>query len=121
MINSQLDAYRILRNKSIAHGVNFILYGLFVALLNWVAEYDLKGVIIFSISSFFNRQFSFDIPLNLRRHLVWYYQSTANPPKAIFDRIERFVFGNHPLVGLKIAIVYLVIYGNLIAFYFYSK
>lgn len=121
LINSRIDAYRILKNKTIAHGINFVAYGLFVGLVCWLFEYDLKTIILFSVSAFFNRQFSFDLPLNLRRHLPWYYQSTANPPKAILDRVERFLFGDHPLVGIKIAIVYGILYGNTIAFYFYSK
>lgn len=121
LINSRIDAYRIFKDKPIAHGVNFVAYGLFVALVCWLAEYDLKTIILFSVSAFFNRQFSFDLPLNLRRRLKWYYQSTANPPKALLDRVERFLFGDHPLVGIKIAIVYGILYGNTIAFYFYSK
>lgn len=121
LINSRVDAYRILKNKTIAHGINFSAYVLFVALVCWIAKYDLKTIILFSVSAFFNRQFSFDLPLNLRRHLPWYYQSTANPPKALLDRIERFIFGDHPLVGIKIAIVYGILYGNTIAFYFYRK
>jgi hypothetical protein len=121
LFNSELDAYRILKNKTIAHGVNFVLYGGLVGLLIWEGQYDFKTIVLFCLSAFFNRQFSFDIPLNFRRHLKWYYQSTATPPKAILDRIERFLFGDHPLVGIKIAIVYGVLYGNIIAFYFYSK
>lgn len=121
LINSRIDAYRILKHKAIAHGINFGAYALFVALVCWVAKYDVKTIVLFSVSAFFNRQFSFDVPLNLRRGLKWYYQSTATPPKSILDRIERFVFGSHPLVGIKVAIVYGILYGNTIAFYFYSK
>jgi hypothetical protein len=120
-INSQLDAYRILRNKQIAHGINFCLYGAFVGVLCWLGEYNIKSIILFCASAFFNRQFSFDIPLNLRRGLNWYYQSVAKPPKAILDKMELFLFGDHPMVGVKIAIIYWILYGNIIAFYFYSK
>ncbi|SRR6266536_2408096 len=120
-LNSFFDAYRILKNKSIAHGINFAAYVLYVAAIIYVSQYDIKTIALFSVSAFFNRQFSFDLPLNLRRHLKWYYQSTANPPKSLTDRVERLIFGNHPLVGIKIAIVYWVLYGNIIALYYYSK
>lgn len=93
LINSRIDAYRILRNKIIAHGINFGAYAVFVALLCWLARYDVWQVILFCISAFCNRQFSFDIPLNLRRGFKWDYVSKANPPKAILDRIEIRLFG----------------------------
>lgn len=93
LINSKIDAYRILKNKTIAHGINFGVYGLFVALVCWISEYDIKTIVLFAISAFLNRQLSFDIPLNLRRKLPWYYQSVANPPAAWWDRVERKVFG----------------------------
>lgn len=122
VINVQIDAYRILKDKTIAHSVNFIAYGAFVGVLAWIGEYDFKSIIILCLAAFFNRQFSFDIPLNLRRGLDWYYQTKATGSKAsILDRAERFIFGDHDLVGVKIAIVYFVLYGNVIAFYFYSK
>jgi hypothetical protein len=93
--NSRLDAYRILRNKHIAHGINFAAYAVLVGLLCWLGRFDIWEVIIFCISAFCNRQFSFDIPLNLRRHLQWDYVSTANPPKSITDRIEIRLFGHN--------------------------
>lgn len=92
-INSRIDAYRIMKNKSIAHGVNFSLYAIFVVLLIWLFGMNIRMGILFGFSSFFNRQLSFDIPLNLRRGLPWYYQSMANPPKAWWDKIERKLFG----------------------------
>lgn len=92
-INSRIDAYRILRNKTIAHGINFGAYALFVALLCWLGRYDVWNIFLFCISAFCNRQFSFDIPLNLRRGLKWDYVSLAKPPKAILDRIEIRLFG----------------------------
>lgn len=121
LVNSRIDAYRILKHKGIAHGINFGAYVLLVGILCWLGRYDVKTIILFSVSAFLNRQFSFDIPLNKRRGLHWYYQSTAQPPNSYLDRIERFIFGSHPLVGIKIAITYWIIYGNVIAFYFYSK
>lgn len=92
-INSRIDAYRIMRNKRIAHGINFALYGVFVGVLCWLARYDIGDIIVFCVSAFTNRQFSFDIPLNLRRGLPWDYVSKANPPKSILDRIEIRFFG----------------------------
>jgi hypothetical protein len=91
--NSRIDAYRILRNKRIAHGINFVVYAILVGLLCWLGRYDVWEIIIFCISAFCNRQFSFDISLNLRRGLKWDYVSLANPPKSITDRIEIRLFG----------------------------
>lgn len=108
--NSYFDAYKILKAqqsntaKTIKHGINFGLYlalviGLkFAFNLNWVFE----G--IFAFSAFFNRQITFDIPLNWRRHLDWDYVSLDNPPKALMDRIEVRIFGYD---GKKAAIFYI--------------
>lgn len=92
-INSRIDAYRILRNKIIAHGVNFGAYALFCALLCWLARWNVGVITLFCVSAFCNRQFSFDILLNLRRHLPWDYVSPAKPPKAFLDRIEIRIWG----------------------------
>jgi hypothetical protein len=92
-INSRLDAYRIMRNKTIAHGINFGVYTLFSALLCWLAHWNLGVITLFSVSAFCNRQLSFDIPLNLRRGLKWDYVTKDNPPKALMDRIEIAIFG----------------------------
>lgn len=93
LVNSRIDAYRILRNKTIAHGINFGAYAAFIGLVIWIADYSLSNGVLFGISAFLNRQLSFDIPLNLRRGLPWFYQSTANPPKAWWDKVERRLFG----------------------------
>ena len=93
LVNVKIDAYRILRNKTIAHGINFGAYTLFVGLIAWAAPWNLGVIILFCVSAFCNRQLSFDIPLNLRRGLKWDYVSTAKPPKAFLDRIEIRVFG----------------------------
>ena len=92
-INSRIDAYRILKHKTIAHGVNLIAYAIATAVLIWLFKMPLLQAINFCISAFCNRQLSFDIPLNKRRGLPWYYQSTANPPKSWWDRVERKLFG----------------------------
>lgn len=93
LINVRIDAYRILKNKRIAHGINFGVYALFCALLCWLARWDAWRVVLFLVSAFCNRQLSFDIPLNIRRGLKWDYASIAKPPKAILDQIEIRIFG----------------------------
>lgn len=112
--NAFFDAYRILNNKTIAHAVNFGVYAIFAAVLCLLLEFRLTAIILFFSSAFFNRQFSFDIPLNLRRGLAWNYQSTANPPKSITDRIERAIFGTGENVGTRIAKAYAACYGLII-------
>lgn len=97
LINSRIDAYRIMQNKTIAHGINFGAYTLFVGILSYVchvkAHWDIRVIALFCVSAFCNRQWSFDVPLNLRRHLLWDHVSTAKPPKAFLDRIEIRAFG----------------------------
>lgn len=108
--NAYIDAYRILKHKAIAHGINFIGYLAFTALLCFLMQLPVLHSVMFFISAFFNRQFSFDIPLNLRRGLAWYWQSQDNPPKAVLDRIERALFGTGEQVGKKIFHFYLFCY-----------
>lgn len=112
--NAYIDAYRIMKDKSIAHAINFVAYLVFAIILCFVLGLRLYPIILFMLSAFFNRQFSFDIPLNLRRGLAWNYQSVANPPKALLDRIERLIFGTGPNVGDKIFNVYLACYVAII-------
>lgn len=104
LVNSRIDAYRILKHKAIAHGINFGAYAAFTALVIWISDMDLPNMVLFAISAFMNRQLSFDIPLNLRRNLPWFYQSTATPPKAVLDRIENAIFGKG--MGKEIAMFY---------------
>lgn len=110
VVNSRLDAYRILRHKNIAHGINLGAYALVVAFLIWRQQPagwpEIIDQVNFGLSAFFNRQLSFDIPLNLRRGLEWDYQSTAEKPKAVMDQIERWLFGK--LEGKYIAGIYAV-------------
>lgn len=100
-INSRVDAYRILRNKTIAHAVNFSAYGVFSLILyyftvkpqlNW-SGFPYADFVVFCFSAFTNRQGSFDVPLNLRRGLKWDHVSTAKPPAAWLDRQEIALFG----------------------------
>jgi hypothetical protein len=101
LINSRLDAYRITRHKTIAHAINFGAYAVFALVLyylttkpalTWV-HFTYADFIVFCFSAFTNRQFSFDIPLNLRRKLKWDYVSLDRPPKAWLDRQEVRIFG----------------------------
>lgn len=100
IVNSRLDAYRIIRHKPIAHGVNFTAYAVCTGLCVWI----FGSAALTLASAFFNRQLFFDIPLNIRRDLPWDYQSKDNPPKAWWDRVERKLFGN--LAGRWIAVIY---------------
>lgn len=93
LINSRIDAYRIMRNKRIAHGINFGVYTLFCGVLCWLAQWNIGVITLFCASAFCSRQFTFDIPLNRRRGLPFDYVSKANPPKSILDRIEIRLFG----------------------------
>lgn len=108
LINSRIDAYRIMQNKAIAHGINFVAYAIFVAAICWLAHWNIGVITPFCASAFCSRQFSFDIPLNLKRGLKWDYVSTAKPPKAFLDRIEIRLFGYNGRAPLLVyAIVWL--------------
>lgn len=101
LINSRVDAYRILRHKTIAHGINLTAYGIFALVLYYFTvkpamtwtDFPYWDILVYCVGAFTNRQFTFDIPLNLRRGLKWDYVSTAKPPKAWLDRQEIRIFG----------------------------
>lgn len=97
LLNVWIDAFRIMQHKRIAHGINFGAYALFVAFLCWqchlIDGWKVEAIILFCVSAFCNRQWSFDVPLNIRRRLPWDHVTKAKPPKAILDRIEIRVFG----------------------------
>jgi hypothetical protein len=93
LTNVHIDAYKIMRHKQIAHAVNFGAYALFVALLCWLSRWNVWVITLFCVSAFANRQWTFDVPLNLRRHLPWDYVTKAKPPGAWLDRQEIRVFG----------------------------
>jgi hypothetical protein len=115
LINSRIDAYRILKHKRIAHGINFAAYAIATGSLIWLFKMALLQAINFCFAALCNRQISFDIPLNLRRKLPWYYQSIANPPKSWWDRVERWLFGID-YDGKKIVMFYSVLFSiSLIA------
>lgn len=97
LANVWIDAYRIMRHKQIAHGINFGAYTLFVAFMCYVCHreggWNLGVITLFCVAAFCNRNLSFDIPLNIRRRLPFDYVTKAKPPAAILDRIEIRVFG----------------------------
>lgn len=104
-VNSRIDAYRILKHKTIAHAINFIAYAVVVGIVIWLFKMNWPNGILFCFSAFFNRQIVFDTSLNIRRHLSFFYQSTANPPKSWWDRVERRLWPDND--GVKIFIFYL--------------
>jgi hypothetical protein len=99
LLNVWLDAYKIdraLKKKipnSIKHGINFGAYAVCTGLIIWIFKLQVWDAVLFACSAFFNRQLSFDIPLNLRRGLKWDYVSLDKPPKALMDKIEVRIFG----------------------------
>lgn len=108
VINAYFDAYRIMKNKTIAHGINFGLYAGIVAIQLSLVSFVWWYMIIFCLSAFCNRQITFDIPLNLRRKKEWDYISLDKPPKAITDRIEVALFGYN---GSAITFSYIIMWG----------
>lgn len=93
-INTRKDAYRIMKHKTIAHGINFTAYAILVSIQLMILKLWWPVAILFCVQAFLNRQNTFDIPLNLRRGLDKFYQT--KDPKALMDKIEYWVFGYNP-------------------------
>ncbi len=94
LTNVHVDAYKIqFLNKTIRHSINFAVYAGVVVVCALLTGYQGAGLIWFAILAFSCRQLFFDIPLNWRRGLRWNYVTTADPPGAIMDRIEIYLFG----------------------------
>lgn len=99
LVNVFLDAYKIKQAlkknipKSVRHGINFAAYAVCIGLVIWLRHLPLWQAVVFAVSAFFNRQITFDIPLNWRRGLKWNYVSLDKPPKAIMDKVEIRIFG----------------------------
>lgn len=122
IVNVYIDAYKIKigLQKNIAnnikHGINFMAYGIVTGLCIWLFHMPLWIAIVYGCSALFNRQITFDIPLNWRRGLSWDYVSPAKPPAAFMDKIEVAIFGYN---GKAPTICYGVIWiGTLITQYF---
>lgn len=104
--NAYIDAYKIKTlNKEIKHGINFGAYIICVVTCAFLFEMSFLQWLIYLFSAFFNRQITFDIPLNLRRGKAWDYMSTANPPKAWWDSVEQEIVGYN---GRGLTIIYLI-------------
>lgn len=119
-INAYADAYRILKNKTIAHAINFGIYAVIVGVQLWFSGYTWWYMAIFCFMAFLNRQNTFDIPLNLRRRktdktITWDYISRAKPPKAWLDRQEIKIFGYN---GRAIHIMYIILWALFTAILF---
>jgi hypothetical protein len=116
--NAYFDAYRIMKHKTIAHGINLGAYFIFVcAELFFIHLSDnywtMSGqIILFLFQAFFNRQNTFDIPLNWRRGLKFDYMSLDKPPKAWWDRQEYKLFGSN---GRAIACTYMILWAIFIS------
>jgi len=94
LINSFIDAYKIkVLNKNIRHFINFGAYAIIAIICVWYFKMGTLKAGIYLMSLFFNRQITFDIPLNLRRGKKWDYVSTAKPPEATMDKIEVWLWG----------------------------
>lgn len=126
ILNAYIDAYRILKNKTIAHGINLGCYGLLVTAECIYFKFNWVIIILLCIEAFLNRQNTFDIPLNLRRRknnktITWDHMSQDKPPKAWWDRQEYKIFGNN---GRKMAITYIILWiislGALFGVYYNS-
>jgi hypothetical protein len=66
--------------------------------------------VAFALSGLFQRQLTFDIPLNIRRGLAWNYVSLDKPPNAFMDKIEIRLFGYN---GTAPVVVYGVCWAGL--------
>lgn len=116
--NVFIDAYKIKKalsekyDKAIKHGINGAVYISLTCILIWAFGMDIwpRGI-LFLLSSFLCRQVFFDTSLNIKRFGLpgWGYITTADPPAAIFDRIEIKLFGrNGKLITVGYFIFWLI-------------
>jgi hypothetical protein len=116
LVNVWADAYRILKNKHIAHGLNFGAYITTGVVCIWLFHFGLWQAVVFLLSAFFSRQITFDIPLNMCRGKDWNYVSLDKPPKALMDRIEVRIFGYN---GTAPTIIYLMLWILTLTIYYH--
>jgi hypothetical protein len=111
VVNAHVDAYRILKHKTIAHGLNLGAY-LTTTIICGLTLQPPRLILFLSLlfEAFFCRQIAFDIPLNLRRGKPWNYVSPDRPPKALMDRIEIRIFGYNGRLPVLIYSVLWVIF-----------
>ncbi len=111
-INVFIDAYKIKTfktlGKNVKHGINLAAYLGTISILVFIHSDSWWYRTNFIFSALVQRQLTFDIPLNISRKLPWHYQSTAEPPRAVMDKIERWVFPSND--GKLIATVYLILF-----------
>lgn len=122
LLNVWLDAYKIKRAlkknipKSIRHGINFAAYAITVGVVIWWQKMGVWEAVTFALSGLFQRQLTFDIPLNWRRGLPYNYVSLDKPPKAIMDQIEVRLFGYN---GTAPVVVYGLCWAGLFTLQFF--
>lgn len=111
-VNVFIDAYKIKTfkklGKNVRHGINLAAYLGTIAILVFIHHDSWWYRINFIFGALVQRQLTFDIPLNLKRGLSPFYQSTAPKPKAVMDQIERALFPDNN--GRTIAIFYLILF-----------
>jgi hypothetical protein len=97
IVNVFIDAYKItVLKKWIRHSVNFSLYlTCYVSCLFIFKLHSPLEIMLSAVASFLNRQITFDIPLNLKRGLDWFYVTKERVISkiAFLDRMEIRVFG----------------------------
>jgi hypothetical protein len=116
--NACFDSRRIMLGKRIYHGLNLVAYAVWVGLLCWLCQWNAVAIVLFCISSFCNRQISFDIPLNLMRDLPWDYVSKY--PKSITDKLEITVFGYNGKAQVACYTLVWLVIGNIIINYLHN-
>ncbi len=111
-INVFIDAYKIKTfaklGKNVRHGINLAAYLGTISILVFIHSDSWWYRANFIFSALVQRQLTFDLPLNIRRGLPLFYQSTAERPKAFMDRVERWLFPSND--GKLIATVYLILF-----------
>jgi len=98
------DANLIIKGKWIKHGINGLVYAAMLAVPYFIFHnYWLMAALLM------NRLLFFNIFLSLFRKLDWDYMSEY--PKAITDKIQKFIFGTH---GKAMYAIYFIIFTLLI-------
>ena len=99
-----IDSRLIGKRRRILHGLNGLIYAAILAV-----PYFLFHNLWLIGALLFNRMLVFNIALSLSRGKYWDYISPA--PKAITDKIAKWIFGNN---GRLMYAVYLLIFAGFI-------